>query len=81
MPLAGFLFTLAAASMWAAGNIVTRAVARHGPINQFAFVVWASLVPPLPFFALSLSIEGPAVIVEALSRFSLQSFAAVAYLA
>lgn len=81
MPLAGFLFTLAAASMWAAGNIVTRAVARHGPINQFAFVVWASLVPPLPFFALSLSIEGPAVIVEALARFSLQSFAAVAYLA
>jgi O-acetylserine/cysteine efflux transporter len=49
MPLLGFLLTLAAASMWAAGNIVTRAVARCGPINQFAFVVWASLVPPLPF--------------------------------
>jgi O-acetylserine/cysteine efflux transporter len=58
MPLTGFLLTIAAASMWAAGNIVTRAVARCGPINQLAFVVWASLVPPLPFLALSLLIEG-----------------------
>ena len=81
MPLAGFLCTLAAASMWATGNIVTRAVARHGPIDQLAFVVWASLVPPLPFFALSLLLEGPTAIAAALSRFSVQSFAAVAYLA
>lgn len=81
MPLAGFLCTLAAASMWATGNIVTRAVARHGPIDQLAFVVWASLVPPLPFLALSLLLEGPTAIAAALSRFSVQSFAAVAYLA
>ncbi|EXI81417.1 MAG: putative amino-acid metabolite efflux pump [Candidatus Accumulibacter appositus] len=81
MPLLGFMLTLAAASMWAVGNIVTRAVARHGPINQFAFVVWASLVPPLPFFALSLLIEGPARIAGALAAFSWQSCAAVAYLA
>ncbi len=81
MPLAGFLLTVAAASMWATGNIVTRLVARHGPINQFAFVVWASLVPPLPFLALSLSIEGWPAITEALSGFAWHSFAAVAYLA
>jgi O-acetylserine/cysteine efflux transporter len=38
---------------------------RHGPINQLAFVVWASLVPPLPFLALSLLIEGwPAIDVR-----------------
>jgi O-acetylserine/cysteine efflux transporter len=81
MPLAGFLLTLAAASMWAAGNIVTRLVARHGPINQFAFVVWASLVPPLPLLALSLLIEGPDAVARALAGFSLKSFGAVAYLA
>lgn len=81
MPLAGFLLTLAAASMWAAGNIVTRAVARCGPINQFAFVVWASLVPPLPFLALSLLIEGRPAITAALAAFSLRSLATVAYLA
>ena len=81
MPLAGFLLTLAAASMSAAGNIVTRAVARCGPINQFAFVVWASLVPPLPFLALSLLIEGRPAITAALAAFSLRSLATVAYLA
>lgn len=81
MPLVGFLLTVAAASLWAAGNIVTRAVAACGPINQLAFVVWASLVPPLPFLALSLLIEGQPAMAAALSDFSLRSFAAVAYLA
>ncbi len=81
MPLGGFLLTLLAASMWACGNIVTRTISRHGPINQLAFVVWASLVPPLPFLAFSLLLEGPAAMAAALSGFSLSSLAAVAYLA
>lgn len=81
MPLAGFLLTLAAASMWALGNIVTRAVSKYGPVNQLAFVVWASLVPPLPFLALSAWIEGPDAMAQALSGFGLRSFGAVAYLA
>lgn len=81
MPLVGFLLTILGAASWAAGNIVTRAVARHGPMNQLAFVVWASLVPPLPFLALSLLIEGPAAIATALDNLSLRSAGAVAYLA
>jgi len=59
MPLMGFLLTVAAAVMWACGNLVSRAVGRHGPMNQLAFVVWASLVPPIPLFALSVVLEGP----------------------
>lgn len=81
MPLLGFLLTVAAAAMWACGNIVSRAVGRHGPMNQLAFVVWASLVPPLPLLALSWLIEGPAAISTALQGFGLASFASVAYLA
>ena len=81
MPLSGFLLTIAAAAMWACGNIVTRAVGRHAPMNQLAFVVWASAVPPLPFLALSYLFEGPIVMTSALRNLSLQSFAAVAYLA
>ncbi|WP_050476197.1 EamA family transporter [Herbaspirillum rhizosphaerae] len=81
MPLLGFLLTIAAAAMWACGNIVSRAVGRYGPMNQLAFVVWASLVPPLPMFALSWVMEGPAAIGSALQHMSLQSFAAVAYIA
>lgn len=81
MPMSGFLLTIAAAVMWGGGNIVSRAIGRHGPINQFGFVVWASLVPPLPLLALSWLIEGPVAIASALRDFSLQSFGAVAYIA
>ena len=81
MPLAGFLLTVAAAVMWSCGNIVTRAVGRYGPMNQLAFVVWASLVPPIPLLLLSTWVEGPAAMAAALQHFSWQTFAAVAYLA
>jgi len=81
MPLLGFLLTVAAAVMWACGNIVTRTVSRYGPMNQLAFVVWASLVPPLPFLALSLVMEGPGAIATALQNIGWSTFAAIAYLA
>lgn len=81
MPLTGFLLTVAAAVMWACGNIVSRAVGRHGPMNQLAFVVWASLVPPLPLLGLSWLIEGPSAMTAALANFSTQTFAALAYIA
>ena len=81
MPLLGFLLTIAAAVMWACGNIVTRAVGSYGPMNQLAFVVWASLVPPLPFLALSAWLEGRDAMLRALQHIDLTAFAAIAYLA
>nr|WP_315491719.1 EamA family transporter [uncultured Rhodoferax sp.] len=81
MPLAGFMLTIAAAAMWACGNIVTRAVGRYGPMNQLAFVVWASLVPPVPLLLLSAWMEGPQAMATALAHFSWSAFVAVAYLA
>ena len=81
MPLLGFGLTVAAAVLWASGNIVTRALGRYGPMNQFAFVVWASLVPPLPFWALSYALEGPAAISAAWAGLGWQAMAAIAYLA
>ena len=65
----------------AAGNIVTRALGRFGPMDQQAFVVWACLVPPLPFLALSYTIEGPQAMEAALLNFHWPSLAALAYLA
>lgn len=81
MPLLGFALTVLAALSWACGNIVTRVVSRYGPMNQLAFVVWASLVPPLPFMALSLWLEGASAITQSLTHLSLSTLAAVAYLA
>lgn len=81
MPLAGFAMTLLAALSWACGNIVTRVVSRYGPMNQLAFVVWAGLVPPLPFLGLSFWLEGPEAITQSLTHLSWTTLAAVAYLA
>jgi O-acetylserine/cysteine efflux transporter len=80
MPLGGFALTVAAAVMWAGGNIVSRALGRFGPMDQQAFVVWASLVPPLPFLALSLWLEGPQAMLAAVLTLQWQSLAALAYL-
>jgi len=81
LPLLGFGLTLLAALSWACGNIVTRLVSQYGPMNQLAFVVWASLVPPLPFLGLSLWLEGPEAIAQSLSHLTVGTLAAVAYLA
>ncbi|QIE24923.1 EamA family transporter [Caballeronia sp. SBC2] len=78
MTVAGFLLTLAAASMWGMGNIITK---RMGKVDLLSLVVWGSLIPPLPFLALSLMVEGPARISESLSGISLTSILAIVYLA
>ena len=78
MTLAGFVLTLCAAAMWALGNVVTRKV---GKVNLVGLVVWGSLVPPLPFLALSWWLEGPAVIGTALRGIGLDSILVLVYLA
>ncbi|MBN3789344.1 EamA family transporter [Burkholderia sp. Ac-20353] len=78
MTLAGFLLTICSAAMWAFGNIVTKKV---GQANLVSLVVWASLVPPVPFFLLSLGFEGPQRIAAALGALTGASIFAVVYLA
>jgi EamA domain-containing membrane protein RarD len=58
-----FMLVLGAALAWAVANIITK---RAGRINKVSFIVWASLVAPLPLFALSLLTEGPDAVVSAL---------------
>lgn len=78
MTLAGFALTIAAASMWALGNVVTR---KLGKVNLVGLVVWGSLIPPLPFLALSLWLEGPELVSHSLRSLSLDSLLVLAYLA
>lgn len=77
MTMAGFAMTIGAASMWALGNIVTR---KLGKVNLVGLVVWGSLVPPLPFLALSWSLEGPEAIEAALRGINLDSILVLIYL-
>jgi O-acetylserine/cysteine efflux transporter len=52
-----------------------------GKVDLLSLVVWASLVPPLPFLALSLMMEGPARIESSLAAISMTSILAIVYLA
>ena len=49
--------------------------------SGLAVIVWASLVPPLPLFLLSLIVEGPTRIGEALGSLNLLGIGAILYLA
>jgi O-acetylserine/cysteine efflux transporter len=54
---------------------------RAGRIDMLGFIVWTSLVAPLPLLALSFWFEGPARIAAALRGADLALVASVAYLA
>ncbi len=61
----GFILVLIAAFAWSVGNIIAkRAAGEHGA-DMLALVVWSSLIPPLPLFALSYLFEGGPVAVHA----------------
>lgn len=65
---AGFwplVMTVLAAGSWAIANIVVKKI---GKVDMFAFVVWASLVPIVPLFLLSLIFEGPGAVPFALGH-------------
>ncbi|WP_427915605.1 EamA family transporter [Ramlibacter sp. MMS24-I3-19] len=56
----GFALNLCAAASWAASNIVARkAQASSTGFNPFGLVVWASVIPVLPFVGLSLWFDAP----------------------
>ncbi|MEZ0172650.1 EamA family transporter [Microvirga sp. TS319] len=73
-----FLMTVAAAAAWAVANIVSK---RAGRVDMLGYIVWASLVAPLPLLGLSLLLDGPAQVASALTAMNLGTWGAVAYLA
>ncbi|WP_370679159.1 EamA family transporter [Comamonas sp. GB3 AK4-5] len=81
MSLAGFVLTVGAAAMWAGSNLLTRVAARQGPYEPVSFIVWTSLFPILPLFALSWWVEGAESMLQQLQAFGLRELAVVAYLA
>jgi len=78
MTLIGFMLTLAAALSWATGNIVVKGA---GTVDMLGLVVWGALIPPLPFLALSLLYEGPALIFNSVAHVTWAGVLAVFYLA
>jgi O-acetylserine/cysteine efflux transporter len=75
--LLGFILTLLAAFSWAAGNVISKAVATPSPLS---LVVWGSLYAFPPIIVLSLIFEGPAVFVSSFAHLQWSTAAAVFYL-
>ena len=82
MTLIGFFFTLGAALMWATSNLVVRFMGRVSPAyDPFAFIVWSSLVPILPFLGLAFALDGVQPTLQTLLHLTLRQCLAVAFLA
>ncbi|TDD73627.1 EamA family transporter [Actinomadura rubrisoli] len=79
----GFLVCLAGAASWGLANIGMRRMNQEAgePVDAFGFMVWMSLIPPVPLFALSLVFEGPGAVPDAVDRLSFAGVASVAYIA
>ncbi|WP_269858110.1 EamA family transporter [Streptomyces sp. RPT161] len=54
-PLGAFLLVVAAAACWGVSNIAMR---KASPPDMFRFMVWVSVVPPIPLALISIPFEG-----------------------
>ncbi|WP_405803292.1 EamA family transporter [Streptomyces sp. NBC_01187] len=75
-PLGAFALVIAAAAFWGLSNVLTRKAA---PPDALSWMVWVSLVPPLPLFALSLLFEGPSADLAALRSLDLSGLGTLLY--
>jgi O-acetylserine/cysteine efflux transporter len=73
-----FVMTVIAAAAWGIANIVSK---RAGRVDMLGFIVWSSLVAPLPLLGLSLWLDGPTAVWTALTQIDGGTLLAVAYLA
>src|SRR4051794_1384227 len=75
---AGLSMCVAAAAAWAVANLLMKRASAADPV---ALMVWISLIPPLPLLALSLLVDGPHAVGDALAGLDLRSVSAIAYIA
>jgi len=75
--LVAVLLVVSAAASWAVGNILAKV---SGVKDVLGFMVWSSLIPPLPLLALSLLVSGPRQVAHDLENFTWSGAAAVLYL-
>ena len=73
----GILVLIGSSFFWATGSVLLK---RVGNVDMLALVIYASLVPPIPMFAMSYIFEGPEKITAALQAVSSDSFLALAYM-
>ena len=62
IPVSGFFLTLAAASVWALGNMASK---KAGQVNVLSLVVWGNLIAFFPLILMAWFIEGPTQMIQA----------------
>jgi O-acetylserine/cysteine efflux transporter len=72
------LLCLVASAGWGAANIIAK---QAKPESTLSFVIWSSLVPPLPMFALSYVFEDHAQVMQALLHPTAMAVASLLFLA
>ncbi len=76
--LVPLLMTVGAAVCWGAGNTASKMA---GKVDMLGFIVWTSLVPPLPLLALSMAFEGPGALAAALAHVTPRGIGSLAFMA
>jgi O-acetylserine/cysteine efflux transporter len=75
---AALVLVVGAAAAWSCANLIMK---RAGSVNMFRFMVWSSLIPPLPLFVLSVLFDGWDTVIRSGIGVSWTGIGAVAYLA
>ncbi len=74
--LVPLLMVILGAFFWGVANIASK---KAGQIDMLSFVVWGSLVPILPLFALSLVVEGPTAIIASMTGIGVRTILVIAF--
>jgi O-acetylserine/cysteine efflux transporter len=77
-PPVAFALVIAAAVAWGLSNVATR---KASPPDSLRFMVWVSALGAVPLFALSLIVDGPAVVLSAMTDVTLPAAGAVVFIA
>ncbi|MEF9889047.1 O-acetylserine/cysteine exporter [Citrobacter sp.] len=78
----GFMLTLAAALSWASGNIFNKKIMQHTSRPAvMSLVVWSALIPVVPFFLVSILLDGPTQIIQSLVAIDMTTILSLLYLA
>lgn len=75
-PIVPLLLCLMGALSWGIGNVVSRA---SGTSSGLSLTVWSAMVVPIPMIALSLMVDGPTEIGDAISNVSWQAGVSTLY--
>ncbi len=75
-PVGASALVIVSAAAWGLANVLTR---RAAPPDALRWMVWVSVVPPLPLLGLSLLVEGPAADLAALRGITPAGIGAIAY--